>query len=185
MKVTAFFLCLFLTSIVLATESPETSNEHWASQGQRYVPEHHYKRLADYVEQMVLSMDDNALSQSNEGIVVASFVDLDESLTHTSMLGNQLAEQFMQQLRKQGYSVTESKATGRVTITERGDIVYSRDNRTLRQGEYCCVLSGTLVYSPVGIEVNSRLFDLQSQAVLASASTVIPYFVVSHLGRLE
>ncbi|WP_102795096.1 FlgO family outer membrane protein [Bowmanella denitrificans] len=169
----------------MADAVADMTHEQWQTEGKRFVPPYHHKRLADYVEQMVFDMDQHALAALEGNILVASFVDLDDSLSSTSMLGNQLAENFMQQMRKQGYPVAESKATGNVMITQTGDLVFSRTARKVRQAEYCCVLSGTLIYGPSGIEVNARVFEHNSQAVLASASGLIPYFVVSHLGQLQ
>ncbi|MBT1065221.1 hypothetical protein KJY73_16645 [Bowmanella sp. Y26] len=186
MKVIGLICALLLSASPAFSDAPtSTSRGNWATDGQRFVPLHHHKRLASYVEQMVmrLNIDEQGLSKKN--IAVASFVDFDSTLTKTSMLGNQLAENFMQELRKQGFSVTESKSTGSIKVTVSGDIAYSRQAHEVPKVQSCCVLTGTIIYSPAGIEVNARLFDLRNNEVLASADGLIPYFVVSHLGQMN
>ncbi|GGO73364.1 FlgO family outer membrane protein [Bowmanella pacifica] len=176
---------LLLAPYAFSDTTQAVSSDDWGAQGQRFVPLHHHKRLADYVEQMVMGLKINQQAVADKSIAVASFVEFDSTLTQTNMLGNQLAENFMQQLRKQGFSVTESKATGEVKITQNGDFAFSREAHQLPKGQSCCVLTGTMIYSPSGVEVNARLFELDSNKVLASAQGVIPYFVVRHLGQVN
>lgn len=184
MKLLGLIGVLLISNAVANTAQPASHND-WETNGQRFVPQHHHKRLTHYVEQMVIALKMDKQVVGDESIAVASFVEFDATLTHTNMLGNQLAENFMQQMRKQGFSVSESKSTGTVKITEKGDLAFSRDATEVQKEQSCCVLTGTMIYSPAGIEVNARLFDLNNNKVLASAEGLIPYFVVNHLGQVN
>ncbi|MBZ9610183.1 FlgO family outer membrane protein [Rheinheimera maricola] len=148
-----------------------------------YTPGRHKLSLANYVEQMVLSLKRNGTVPTEGSIAVASFVDFDASLTHSHALGNQLAENFITQLQKFGYNVNETKANGKLIIDSKGDFVFSRKKRTrFTRTNYCCVLTGTLIYAPTGIEVNTRLFNTRDNSLISSSQTTIPYFVTRHLG---
>jgi TolB-like protein len=148
-----------------------------------YAPSRHNIKLSSYVEQLVISLQQNSTQKINGNISVSSFVNFDSSLQNTNAVGNQLAENFTTQLRRFGFAVSDSKLTKAISITPQGDFVFTRQVRKLRRNsDLCCVLAGTMIYAPQGIEVNARIMDLATQAVLSSASTTIPYFVVEHLG---
>lgn len=148
-----------------------------------YAPSRHNLSLANYVEQMVLSLQRNGSMPADGSIAVASFVDFDASLTRSHALGNQLAENFITQLQKFGYRVSETKANGKLVSNAQGDFVFSRNKRQRStRTNYCCVLTGTLIYAPTGIEVNTRLFDTSNNTLISSSQTTIPYFVTRHLG---
>jgi len=148
-----------------------------------YSPSRHNVKLSNYVEQLVIALQQDSHKQIEGNVAVASFVNFDSSLRTTNAVGNQLAENFITQLQRFGYDVYDSKLTRAVSVTEQGDFVFSREARSLRRNRnLCCVLAGTMIYAPDGLEVNVRLMDLSTQAVLSTANTTIPYFVVEHLG---
>ena len=147
-----------------------------------YAPEHHNVSLASYAEQLVLLLQQNIEPQKAGNIAVASFVDFDTTLLNSHALGNQLAERFITQLRRFGFTVVDTKANKQLQITSKGDFIFSRPaRRVVRNQQLTSILAGTLIYTPRGIEVNSRILDLSTQTVLASAAITIPYFVVNHL----
>lgn len=181
---------LFISTALVACQSKqpqqytETTSDLTAPMNTvGYSPSRHNVKLSSYVEQLVIALQQNSHKQVDGNIAVASFVNFDSSLRQTNVIGNQLAENFVTQLQRFGYDVYDSKLTRAFSVTEHGDFVFSREARTLRRNRnLCCVLAGTMIYAPDGIEVNVRLMDLSTQAVLSTANTTIPYFVVEHLG---
>ena len=148
-----------------------------------YAPEVHKVTLASYAEQIVFGLHRNGQMPTKGSIAVASYVDFDDSLRRTNMLGNQLAENLTLQLQQFGYVVSETKALPELVITPEGDYVLSRQQQSLKiRNHFCCILTGTLIYAPTGIEVNSRLFDSQNHTLISSSQVTIPYFVTRHLG---
>lgn len=153
---------------------------------QGYSPASHKVTLASYAEQMVVSLFQNGGIPANGSIAVASFVDFDDSLRNTNVLGNQLAENLIIQLQKFGYNVSETKATKVLQIDDSGDYILSRDPRKVKTANnFCCILTGTMIYAPSGIEVNARLFNTRNNMIIASSHTTIPYFVTKHLGIVQ
>ena len=72
-----------------------------------FVPYQHHKTVVNYVEQMALELVDTMQQESELGIAITSFADLDASLKNSSQLGNQLSETMMHQLQKFGFSVVD------------------------------------------------------------------------------
>ena len=146
-----------------------------------FVPYQHHKTVVNYVEQMALELVDTMQQESELGIAITSFVDLDASLKNSSQLGNQLSETMMHQLQKFGFGVVDFKAMDIISVTSRGDFVMSRDVEELAERRIASyVLTGTLIYRPNGVEVNARVINLNSKLVIASAQKVIPYFVLKN-----
>lgn len=151
-----------------------------------YAPEQHNVRLSNYVEQLVVLLQHNIDPQQAGTMAVSSFVDFDETLTTSHALGNQLSENFVTQLRRFGFSVIDTKATNTLQITPQGDFIFSRKaRRAIRSHQLTSVLAGTLIYTPQGIEVNTRILDLSNKTVTSAAAVTIPYFVVNHLGQVQ
>jgi TolB-like protein len=66
-------------------------------------------------------------------------------------------------------------------MDERGNLVFSRQHKK-RLNDYCCVVSGNLIYEQGGVRVNAKLIDLETRRILGASSLTIPYFVIEHLG---
>lgn len=148
-----------------------------------FAPATHNVSLNTYAEQIVVGLLRNGPIPTTGNIAVASYVDFDASLRSTHMLGNQLAENLTLQLQKFGYRVSETKATAELVSNHNGDFVLSRQERRRNSTEqFCCILTGTLIYAPNGIAVNSRLFDSKNHSLLSSSQVTIPYFVTHYLG---
>jgi len=112
---------------------------------------------------------------------VTSFVDLDNSLTKSSQLGNQLSESFIHQLQQFGYGIVDFKTTDQILVNPRGDFVFSREVENLANKRVAShVLSGTLIYRSSGVEVNTRIIDVQSKRVVASSQKLLPYYVLKN-----
>ncbi|WP_460858504.1 FlgO family outer membrane protein [Rheinheimera gaetbuli] len=151
-----------------------------------FSPSRYNVQLDSYVEQMIIKMLPDTPAELTKNIAVASFVDFDSSLQQTHALGNQLAENFLTLLPRFGYAVTDTKVTKHIASSDRGDLIFSRQQRLFfRNKNVHAVLAGTLIYTPKGVEVYSRLIRLKDQSVISSAKITIPYFVVRHLGEVK
>ena len=85
----------------------------WAPPAHTYRPVFTHKLLGDYAEQMTMKLIENMRYVStNTPVAVTSLVDLDSSLSHTNILGNQLAESFITELQEFGIPVVDFKTTG-------------------------------------------------------------------------
>ncbi len=140
----------------------------------------HFNLLNDYVEQMALDirqdLEDTKLAYP---IAVASFVHLDSELTNTDVLGNQIAEHFITELRDVGLAVNDHKVTGNIQVTARGDFAFSRDVRQLKtQQKVGYVLTGTITEQMNGLLINARVVGLTSNMVVASSAKLIPKAVL-------
>ncbi|WP_404338777.1 FlgO family outer membrane protein [Pseudoalteromonas mariniglutinosa] len=146
---------------------------------QQFQPYNHHKTLVNYVEQMALDLVDTMQQESELGIAVTSFVDLDASLNSSSQLGNQIAESIYHQLQKFGYGVIDFKVRDAIDVNNYGDFVFSRDIEQLTDRRIAShVLTGTLIYRNTGVEVNARVINLASKQVVATSQKIIPHFVL-------
>lgn len=141
------------------------------------------KHVGDYVQNMTQDLVSNMEYLSDKTPVgVTHFALLDSDLQTTNLLGYQLAESFMHELHKFRIPVIDYKATEYIRVTEQGDFVLSRDFLELNNTatiEY--ILTGTLTRHQGGYLVNARILGLQSKAVVASAQTLVPFYVVDAL----
>jgi TolB-like protein len=148
-----------------------------------YRPSFTHKSLADYTQQLAMELMSNSHELSMESLIgVASFVELDETLLTSSVLGNQLGELLIGQIQRYGMSVVDFKTTGNVLIDRTGDYAFSRNTEKLAQRTGLdFVLSGTLISTEKGVKVNARIINLGSKVVVSSGSLMIPHFVVEEL----
>jgi TolB-like protein len=147
-----------------------------------FTPRSHTVNLNDYVQEMIIDFQLNSLF--NKPIAITSFVEFDKTLTKTNQLGNQLAETFLIEMGQAGYSVADINASDEILLNTNGNFAFSR-NLQINTHNLCCVLSGNLVYQSNGVRVNAKIFDMQTQRIIAASSLVIPYFVVEHLGQTQ
>ncbi|WP_296049901.1 FlgO family outer membrane protein [uncultured Alteromonas sp.] len=155
----------------------------WAPPAHTYRPVFTHKLLGDYAEQMTMKLIENIRYVStNTPVAVTSLVDLDSSLAHTNILGNQLAESFITELQEFGIPVVDYKTTGVIHVGGSGDFVFSRNLGELERNPYIkYILSGTMTYNDRGIILNIRMVDINSKVVVASSKGFIPQFVVDSL----
>lgn len=88
----------------------------------------------------------------------------------------------MHELHKFRIPVLDFKATDYIRVTGEGDFLLSRDYLDLNSSlpiEY--VLTGTMAKHQGGVLVNARILGIESRAVVASAQTLIPFYVVDAL----
>ncbi|XOV81296.1 MAG: FlgO family outer membrane protein [Aestuariibacter sp.] len=149
--------------------------------GSAYQPRYTHKLLNDYAEQITMQLMQKAKKlMTHSTLGVGSFVMLNKNLQTTSVLGNQLAESFMNEIQSYGVSVVDFKTMDGVTVADNGDYIFSRFG-SLSDPDMDYVLSGTLQQSQRGVQVNARIIQLNDKVVVASAKGFIPHFVVSSL----
>ena len=179
----------------------EPLNHHqWSVENQVYfgTPRHSYyhlgiqgaykgyplqKHIGDYVKNMAQDLISNMEYVTQKTPVgVTHFALLDSDLQQTSLFGQQLAESFIHEMHKFRIPVIDFKTTNYVRVTPQGDFFLSRDYLELENSaniQY--VLTGTLAKHQGGFMVNARMIGMKSRAVVATAQTFVPFYVVDAL----
>ena len=141
------------------------------------------KHIGDYVKNMAQDLIANMEYVSDKTpVAVTHFALLDSDLQSTNLLGHQMAESFVHELHKFRIPVIDYKATDYIRVTETGDFLLSRDYLDLNSSlplEY--VLTGTMTKHQGGFLINARILGIESRAVVASAQTLVPFYVVDAL----
>jgi TolB-like protein len=141
------------------------------------------KHIGDYVRFMAQDLVSNMEFVSERTpVAVTHFSLIDSDLRQTNLLGQQMAESFVHEFHKFRMPVVEYKATQFIRVTDLGDFVLSRDFLDLKNStaiQY--VLTGTMTKHQGGFIVNARMLGMESNIVVASAQTFIPFYVVDAL----
>lgn len=167
-----------LSELNEAADSPQSDIRDYSL----FTPRNSQNNLNDYVEQMIMDFRFNA--PFTTPIAVASFVEFDETLTKTNSLGNQIAEAFLIEMTQAGYPVADINTSGWIEMNANGGFVFTRQQEVGFE-DICCALAGNLIYQSNGVLVNSKVFNIKTKRILAASSTVIPYFVIEHLGQTQ
>lgn len=143
----------------------------------------HFNQLGEYTEQMAVDIQQDLKgTQVDSEIVVASFVYLDSALQPRGQLGNQLAENFINDLQQIGLPVSDHKLTGTLDMNGAGDFVFSRDTSQISNlMEIGYVFSGTMQKNSRGVIVNARLMNFNTKRVIASSSKFIPDILLENI----
>lgn len=141
------------------------------------------KHIGDYVRNMAQDLVSNMeYVTERTPVAITHFSLIDSDLRITNLLGQQMAESFVHEFHKFRMPVVEFKATQYIRVTETGDFVLSRDFLDLKNNtpiEY--VLTGTMTKHQGGYIVNARMLGMQSNVIVASAQSFIPYYIVDAL----
>jgi TolB-like protein len=141
------------------------------------------KHVGDYVRNMAQDLVSNMEFVSERTpVAVTHFSLIDSDLKQTNLLGKQMAESFVHEFHKFRMPVVEYKATQFIRVTDVGDFVLSRDFLDLKSStpiEY--VLTGTMTKHQGGYIVNARMLGMQSNVIVASAQSFIPFYIVDAL----
>lgn len=141
------------------------------------------KHVGDYVRNMAQDLVANMeYVTERTPVAVTHFSLIDSDLKATNLLGQQMAESFVHEFHKFRMPVVEFKSTQYITVTESGDFVLSRDFLDLKNAtpiQY--VLTGTMTKHQGGYLVNARMLGMQSNVVVASAQSFIPYYIADAL----
>ena len=141
------------------------------------------KHVGDYVRNMAQDLVANMeYVTERTPVAVTHFSLIDSDLKSTNLLGQQMAESFAHEFHKFRMPVVEFKGTQFITVTETGDYVLSRDFLDLKNStpiQY--VLTGTMTKHQGGYLVNARMLGMQSNVIVASAQSFIPYYIADAL----
>jgi TolB-like protein len=141
------------------------------------------KHVGDYVRNMAQDLVSNMEFVSERTpVAVTHFALIDSDLKQTNLLGQQMAESFVHEFHQFRMPVVEYKATQFIRVSENGDFVMSRDFLDLKNNtpiQY--VLTGTMTKHQGGFIVNARMLGMQSNVVVASAQSFIPFYIVDAL----
>ena len=163
--------------------SSQNSWVNWQTPSHIYRPQVTHKLLSDYTEVMAMKLIESMRYVTGRSpVAVTSFVELDNNLQTTNVLGNQLAESFTKELQQFGLSVVDVHHMGKVNVTPNGDFTLTRKGQevgNIPKLDY--VLAGTLTYNDRGVIVNTRIIGVHSKVVVATADGFIPHFVVESL----
>lgn len=139
-----------------------------------------HKLLDDYVAELAMKLYQSSTTPITDSrVAVAGFAELSPARDTLHPLGNALAERFLQQMPRYGVIMVDHKLTGRLQLTAAGDQVFSnRAGQVTANQPIDYILSGTVQHSYRGAQVNVRIMHLKNKTVLASASQLIPQFVL-------
>tara|TARA_R110002126_G_scaffold10245_71_gene46741 strand:- start:571 stop:1239 length:669 start_codon:yes stop_codon:yes gene_type:complete len=139
-----------------------------------------HKLLDDYVAELAMQLYHSSTHAfADNTVAVAGFADVTPGRDTLQPLGNALAELFLQQMPRYGVTMVDHKLTGSIALTASGDRVFSnRSGQVSANQQIDYVLSGTVQHSHRGAYVNVRIMHLKNKTVLASASQLIPQFVL-------
>lgn len=136
--------------------------------------------LSEYVEQMAMELETKLSHRITTPVAVTSFVTLDSTLKNTTLLGNQISEYFINELKGVGIPVSDYKVTGFIQVTPSGDLAMSRKLQDLKSDlNIGYVLTGTLVENELGIVINARIVSLESNKVIVTATKLIPNIIIN------
>lgn len=172
------------TDAVVVAPAPENmSNIDKATQA--YISEYHRKPMAKnvnhYAKWIAQDLFANLDYPSNQDVfVISDFALLDSDLNETNHFGRQLTEALMHEVSRTGFSVIDTKATGFIRITEKGDVFFhSKDYTELSQKVPATnIIAGTLTKHQGGYLVNARVISMETMAMISSAQAFVPYDVV-------
>lgn len=161
-----------------------------AFQPGRFSSDSYQTHAATIQDHIRLLMNQMALNMQGVGedsaVMVADFVYVDGAYDKAGLLGQQVAQSFMNELHQFGVKVLDHKTTDYIRVTEQGDLVLSRDYTELRPDiQASLVLTGTLTKHRRGVLVQARIVDLVSKELKASAQTLLPSAQVSALVARE
>lgn len=176
-----------LTTSYIITEPVSTSQQA----GPEYIPAAYpahsrlyasHKQLDDYVAELAMQLYHSSSTPiADATVAVAGFAELTPARNMLHPLGNVLAERFLQQMPRYGVTMVDHKLTGGIKLTADGDVVFSnRAGQVAANQRIDYVLSGTVQKSQRGAQVNVRIMNLKNKTILASASQLIPQFVLDN-----
>lgn len=117
-------------------------------------------------------------------IAITNFVFIEQQYNNSNLLGHQLSESFMHEFHKFGIPIIDFKTTDFIRVTPGGDFILSRDFIELTPGlpiQY--VVVGTFAKQNNGYLVNARIVGVKSKAIVATAQSFIPEYVISSLNH--
>lgn len=142
---------------------------------------HTHVMVSDYSERLAhdllkyLNVDD-----LESPLVVTPFVEYDATLQKTNSLGRIISEHMVNEMNQLAVPVIDLHLMHGFMVNEEGEFVFSRNpDDFYHEGALKYVLTGVLIENERGVIVNARIMNFENQRVLASASVLIPPYVLA------
>lgn len=145
---------------------------------QEFRPYGHNRTLNDFAEVLALQLRGNYFGNlHNISIVPSGFVLMNQTLTDSNQLGNQLAELCSTQLHQFGLNVVEPNLNN----------VLSQSNTALKRAPFefdnvSHVLTGTLILRQQGVEVNAKIVNAKTKLSESTANIFVPMYILHDAG---
>jgi len=134
------------------------------------------KIIKKYADRIAFDLREQVDITLIPAVSIASFVDLDDNLTHTHALGNKLAEALIVSFKEAGFYVIELNLANDIEINNSGSFIFKRNQKNTNFPPF--IVSAIMNYDQSGININSRLIQTKDAAVFAAHSMYMPYAVV-------
>lgn len=144
-----------------------------------FFPTANYQTIGEYTEQIVaVLLDKSAEHNFDRPIAVPPFMSLISEETYSGHLAIELPESIIANLRDEDVYVAEYRLTPPLPENELPyeDIIES----LIESQKFGYVLKGTIRNNPHGVTVFVKIIQLDTQAVIASASKHLPQYMISH-----
>ena len=140
---------------------------------------HSHKQVSDYTDKLAHDLVRNLRNKVLVSpVAITSFVNFDKKLTNTDPLGLLISESLFGQMQEYDISVMDLSLAGGINMNDKGVFAFSRNAEEIFSGQSInYILSGVMIKNERGVRVNARILELDTQRILATATTLIPSFV--------
>ena len=177
-------VCKSESQISMGSESQSDSDSDSDSDSEivktrAFFPTTNYQTIGEYTEQIVAELLDKSADHNFDlPIAVPPFMSLISEETYSGHLAIELPENIIADLRNQDVYVAEYRLTPPLP---ENDLPYEDIMESLIDSQnFGYVLKGTIRNNPHGVTVFVKIIQLNSQAVIASASKHLPQYMLSH-----
>ncbi len=150
-----------------------------AVESKTFSPSVNYQTIGEYTEQMVAVLLDKSAGHNFERpIAVPPFMYLVSEETYSQKLAVEIPENIIADLRSENLLVSEYRLTPPLP---EDNIPYEDIIESIEESQkFGYVLKGTIRSNPHGVTVFVKIIQLDTQAVVASASKHLPQYILLH-----
>ena len=141
--------------------------------------------LKDISYRLAKQLDTNKDSDSikTKTLAILSIVDF-EDYKKTSNFAKRISENLIYEMQTFGYRVLDYKATNSIVIDNKGEYLFSRAIKDLKQQrKVTYALSGTYTRYKDSLSINCRIINITTSIVVATANLSIPRHIVRKIDR--
>ena len=141
--------------------------------------------LKDISYRLAKQLDTNKDSDSikTKTLAILSIVDF-EDYKKTSNFAKRISENLIYEMQTFGYRVLDYKATNSIVIDNKGEYLFSRAIKDLKQQrKVTYALSGTYTRYKDSLSINCRIINITTSIVVATANISIPRHIVRKIDR--
>lgn len=144
---------------------------------------HTHQMVEDFTDRLAYGLMKNIRHTPWQGdVLVASFVNFDDTLKESNALGNLISENLIGDMQGYDVPVVDIHMRGWLEINNTGSYVFTRDGDEIPFNENIkYVLSGVMIRVERGVKINGRIVELASQKVISTASVLIPNYLIDSL----